>query len=182
MNDSIPGWDKAAKSGLILGLATIAFMLVSTLCSSAFGVAGNFGRNFLGASLGFLLWAGKIAVCILLMRYFLKRLVADHPAADNSDTLKYGIKIALFSSLIVVAYNIADVRFLHPDAYTEAIRQMVDQFAPMMDSNTRAVMEKMTGKMPVSVFLFLFLYDFVWGWVLSSILSRNIPTRDPFAK
>ena len=82
----------------------------------------------------------------------------------------------------MVAYNIADVLLIHPDMYADSIRQMMEQFSSMMDSNTLEMMEKMTGRMPVYVFFVLFLYNFVWGWILSIILSRNIPSRDPFRR
>ncbi len=175
-------WNKAGKSGFLLGIMTIAFMLASSLSGTLLGGAESFGSRMLGNFLGILLWVAKIVSCILLMRYFLKRLVAEYPAADNADTLKYGIRIALFSSLIVIAYNIADVLLIHPDMYADSIRQMMEQFSSMMDSNTLEMMEKMTGRMPVYVFFVLFLYNFVWGWILSIILSRNIPSRDPFSR
>lgn len=183
MDENIPRstlWNKAGQAGFILGLATVSFMMLSTLTSTAFGNAERVGMGVLGGLVGILLWAGKLVVCFLLMRFFLKKLVSDHPSATHSDTLQYGVRIALLSSLIVVTYNIADVMLIHPGMYADAIRQMMEGFSSLMDSNTQDMLEKISGKVPVYAFVLIFLYDFIWGWILSAILSRDIPSRDPF--
>ena len=42
-------------------------------------------------------------------------------------------------------------------------------------------MDKMMGKMPQITFFSNLIYCFIFGTILSLILSRNIPSKDPFA-
>ena len=51
----------------------------------------------------------------------------------------------------------------------------------MLDSNSMAMLEKMEDAYPQIAFFSNLIYCFLYGTVLSAILSRNIPTRDPFA-
>ena len=64
---------------------------------------------------------------------------------------------------------------------TEQIELMMQQMGSMMYSNSMTLMETYLENLPVITFFSSMLYCFVFGKVLSFILSRNIPNRDPFA-
>ena len=51
----------------------------------------------------------------------------------------------------------------------------------MLDSNSMSMLEKMEEDYPQISFFSTLIYCFLYGTVLSAILSRNIPERDPFA-
>ena len=51
----------------------------------------------------------------------------------------------------------------------------------MLDSNSLAMLEKMEGSYPQISFFSNLIYCFLFGTVLSAILSRDIPSRDPFS-
>jgi hypothetical protein len=53
--------------------------------------------------------------------------------------------------------------------------------APMMDSNSLKEIDKMSENLPQLTFFSNLIYCFIYGSILSGILSRNIPSRDPFA-
>jgi hypothetical protein len=57
----------------------------------------------------------------------------------------------------------------------------MQQYSSMMDSNSRNMMKKFIEILPQFQFVWNLLYCFVYGMVLSAILSRNIPSQDPFA-
>ena len=53
--------------------------------------------------------------------------------------------------------------------------------APVMDSNARNQMDDIVAKLPQITFFSNFFYCIIYGSVLSFILSRNIPNKNPFA-
>ena len=51
----------------------------------------------------------------------------------------------------------------------------------MFDSNTLSVMEETLQNLPAITFVSNLIYCFLYGTILSAILSRSIPQPDPFA-
>ena len=58
---------------------------------------------------------------------------------------------------------------------------MMQMYSSMMDSNSMAMLEKMEDSYPQILFFSNLIYCFIYGTVLSAILSRSIPKNDPFA-
>ena len=85
------------------------------------------------------------------------------------------------SALAYAAASIANVAFISPDLFTEQMDLVMQQMAPMMDSNTQSMLEKYFEVLPQITFVSNLIYCFIYGTVLSFILSRNIPSTDPFA-
>lgn len=169
-------WNKASVSGLLLGAVTVLFMLVQEFLIPELSQGGSFGGNLLGSISGILLKIAKIAVCLLLLRNFLKRFAAGFPTVTNARVAGYGIKIALFSSLIVTAYFVADILFVNPEQYTEAFNTLTQQYSSTMDANTLSALDGMMARMPLVGGITTFLYCFVWGWIASLVMSRDIPS------
>ncbi len=166
-------WNTAAKAGLALGLASSAYIFVTQLMAGASG--------FMMTLLGFLLWAAKFGGCIWLMAFFMKKFAASHPEAGSKGTFRLGMAAALLSALVCAAAAFANVAFISGDALAEQMELTMQQMAPMMDSNSMAVMDSYMENLPQITFFSNLLYCFVFGTVLSYILSRSIPSRDPFA-
>ena len=166
-------WNTAAKAGLALGLTSAAYLLITQL------MAGTSG--FLISIVSFVLWAAKFCGCIWLMSFFMKKFVASHPEADNKATFNLGMATALLSALVYAAVAFANVAFISGDAIAEQMNLMMQQMGSVMDSNSMALMDSYMQKLPQITFFSNLLYCFVFGTVLSYILSRNIPSRDPFA-
>lgn len=174
MTDRKSLWNEAGKAGLLLGGVSTAYLLLTALL----GKVPNH-KVALGM-LNFLLWAAKFAGCILLMRALMQRFVRLNPEADNSDSFRFGVVAALCSALFYAACNLAYVTFLAPDMYTSVIDTMMQN--PMMDSNARDMLLKMEPQMPRISFFVNLVYCFLFGTILSAILSRSIPSSDPFAR
>jgi hypothetical protein len=51
----------------------------------------------------------------------------------------------------------------------------------MMDSNSLSMVDSYLERLPEITFISNLIYCFAFGTVLSAILSRNIPSTDPFA-
>ena len=166
-------WETAAKAGLALGMVSSAYMFLTQF------IAGETG--FMITILSFVLWIAKFGGCIWLMAFFMKKFVAEHPEVDNKATFNLGMATALLSALIYSAAAFANIAFISGDAMVEQMDLMMQQMAPMMDSNSMSLMETYMEKLPQITFFSNLLYCFVFGTVLSYIMSRNIPSRDPFA-
>jgi hypothetical protein len=166
-------WNTAATAGLVLGAVSAAYMFVTQL------MAGTSG--FMMTILGFLLWAAKFGGCIWLMAFFMKKHAAAHPEVDNKETFRLGMITALLSALVYSAAAFANIAFISGDAIAEQVNLTMQQMGSMMDSNSMSLMETYMEKLPQITFFSNLLYCFVFGTVLSYILSRNIPSRDPFA-
>lgn len=162
-------WEEASKAGLALGLVSTAYLFITTF------LAGAEMSAFLNMALSFLLWAVKFAGCIWLMLKFMRRFAARNAEADNSSTFRFGVITALLSAVIYAAASFANIAYISADMYAE-------QMAPMMDSNTMEQMDDMLGIMPQLTFFSNLIYCFFYGTILSFILSRNIPDRNPFAE
>ena len=168
-------WEEASKAGLALGLVSTAYLFITTF------LAGAEMSAFLNMALSFLLWAVKFAGCIWLMLKFMRRFAARNTEADNSSTFRFGVITALLSAVIYAAASFANIAYISADMYAEQMNMLMQQMAPMMDSNTMAEMDKTMQNLPQLTFFSNLIYCFIYGAILSAILSRNIPSRDPFA-
>ena len=166
-------WNKAAEAGLVLGLISTAYMFINMW------IAANPG--FLGTVLSMILWAAKFAGCILVMRNYMKKFAVVYPEIENKDTFNFGMATALLSALVYSAAAFANVAFISGDLLVEQINLSIQQMSSMMDSNSMAMMESYIEKLPQLTFFSNLIYCTAFGTVLSFILSRNIPSRDPFA-
>jgi uncharacterized glyoxalase superfamily protein PhnB len=168
-------WNIAGKAGLALGGLSAAYLLATQLTSQA-GMSG-----MVTAALNTLLWIIKFGGCIWLMVYFMKKFAAENPEADNSATFRAGSAMALLSALVYAAFTFANVAFLFPDLFTEQMNTVMQQMTPMLDSNTTAEIERIAQNLPQLTFFSNLIYCTLYGTILSFILSRSIPGRDPFA-
>lgn len=169
-------WDGAGKAGLILGLVSSAYVLISMLLSK---LNGSTGMALLSTVLAFLLWALKFGGCIYLMKLFMTRFAAAHPGCDNSDTFRFGMVTAFLSALIFSAFDMAYLTWLAPDTMSQAIETVTEAYGSMLPAESIEAMQEMNFGQ-ISFFTNL-IYCFLFGTVLSAILSRNIPSRNPFA-
>ncbi len=168
-------WNGAAIAGLALGGVSTVYMFATQLM-------GNTEIPvFLNMLLGGLLWICKFGGCIWLMMFFMKKFAAENKEADNRETRRFGVIAALLSAVIYAAASFANVAFISADVFNEQMNMVMQQMAPMMDSNSMSMMDSMMENLPQYTFFSNLAYCFIFGAVLSAILSRNIPARDPFA-
>ena len=169
-------WNTAGKAGLFLGLVSTAFLFISQ------GIGQIEIPALLNSILGFVLWAVKFVGCIWIMRFFMKKFVSGNSSATNSDTFKLGMAMAILSALVYSAFAFANVAFISPELFENQMDSVMQQMAPMMDSNTQGMMETYLENLPQITFFSNLIYCFIYGMILSFILSRNIPSKDPFAE
>jgi hypothetical protein len=168
-------WEAAGYAGLALGLVSIAYMYIN----KAIGLSGmSAGMTMLAITP---LWIAKFAGSIFLMKFFMKRFFAAHPEANNKDIFRMGTVTALLSAFFYSAIMFIDMVYITPDLYTAQYEMAMQQYSSMMDSNSRSMMKNFIEILPQFQFVWTLLYCFVYGMILSAVLSRNIPGTDPFA-
>ncbi len=168
-------WDTASKAGLALGLTSAIYMFLTQWTGQ------SEMSPFIVMVLNGIFWLAKFLGCIWLMMFFMKKFASENPQADNSTTFRLGMAMALLSALVFSAISFANVAFISPELFTEQIDAAMQQMAPMLDSNTLSQVEKTMQNLPQITFISNLIYCFLYGLILSFILSRNIPSRDPFA-
>jgi hypothetical protein len=171
-------WNTASIAGLALGGVSILYLVWSQLI-----INGNVHTEPTTTIKVFsiLVWALKLVGCVLLMKFFMKRFFAAHPEANNKDTFRMGTVTALLSAFFYSAIMFIDMVYITPDLYTAQYEMAMQQYSSMMDSNSRSMMKNFIEILPQFQFVWTLLYCFVYGMILSAVLSRNIPGTDPFA-
>ena len=168
-------WNEAARAGLALGGVSSVYLFASQFITAA-GMSG-----FLSGLFSLLLWAAKFGGCIWLMKFFMKKFAAENGNVQNSTTFRFGMLSAFLSALVYAAVSFANVAFISADMFTEQMNALMQQMAPMMDSNTMSQMDKTMQNLPQLTFFSNLIYCSIYGTLLSAILSRNIPSRNPFS-
>lgn len=171
MNKSI--WNSASVPGLVLGGVCIAYELINWLCS-------DIETPVLAGILATVLWALKFGGCIALMVFFMKRYAASDAEIDNSDTFRFGTVVALYSAIFYAAFYFAYTVYIVPDIYKQAFDAILSSSASMLDQNSLDQIMDLEPRMPAIGCAVKLIYSFLFGLVLSAILSRNIPSRNPF--
>ena len=170
-------WDAAAKAGLALGAVSCAFMLINPLLAIK---SSSVALNLFGSFMGLVLWAAKFFGCIWLMKFFMKKFCKDNPEADNVHTRRLGIMAAALSALVFSAFSLAYVSYINPDVFNDSFDMVLQSYSNMMSSDELSQIEEMRGDMGKISFFSNFFYCFIYGCILSAIVSRNIPSQNPF--
>lgn len=180
MTDKKAIWNTAGHAGLVLGLVSAIYFAIGIVMGK---VDTQARPGSIMMTLGtFVLWAAKFILCIFLMKTFMKSFAANNSEADNSDVFRFGMATAFLSALIYSACYLAYVVFINPDMFSDTIATSMAQMSSMLDSNSKQAIEDMLPKMPTITFFANLIYCYLYGTVLSAILSRNIPPRNPFGQ
>lgn len=171
-------WNEGSKAALAVGAVPVIYALITQLLSKL-PQSGPLMAAVI-ATTGAFLWAAKFFGCILLMRFFMKRLALKYPSANNKTTLQYGSIISLLSALIVSAYTLARSLTLSAEEINGMINRFFGNNLAMLDLNTRNALDRVMESLPIYSFFTTFIYCFLFGYILSIILSRNIPSQNPF--
>ena len=166
-------WNSAAVAGLVMAVATIAADYITSL-PVLLGVGG-----FAGSILVYLLKFAKIIACVYVFRLLMLRF-HNSVSVDYTRLQHYGLKLALFSSILVAGFSLVQILVINPDTMTQMIQEVENTYQNLMDSNTVAAMEKMMSKLPAITFFSSLIYCYLWGWILSTTFARRLFPIDPF--
>ena len=117
---------------------------------------------------------------IVHKKTFMQKLVANYEDVTNRDTFKYGVFIALFSAILFSAMSSINMLYISPDVINESTDIVLEQYSEILDSNSMSAMESMASNMGTISFISNLIYCFLFGTVVSAILSKKIPEVDEF--
>lgn len=163
--DNTAVWNEAGKGALYLGG-------LSVLCLSLKEVSALSGSNFLITAASIILWVMEFFGCILLMKRFMLDFRDKYEDVQMADTARLGRRMALLSGLLLAS---AQALFIM-QMPQEEMNALVDQLssAMSMGASEREAMDGVIPRLPVLTFVFQWLYCYLYGTVLASILSRYI--------
>lgn len=164
-------WNSAAIAGLIMAGVTIALAAIE-------GLTGRIG-GFIGGFLHFLVWMFKVGGCIMTFKWLMEKFYDKYDPVETKELSNFGTKVAFFSAILVSAFSLGSILLVGTDTIMSSIRAASAQMP--LDSNSQAALNKLMPMIPSVVFFVGLGYCFLWGWTLSSILSRTIAPDDPFS-
>ena len=164
-------WNEAGKAGLVLGLVSIIY-LVLTHFTGKIAAAG--GLAVLVGTLNFLLWAGKLFLCVWLMRRFLLQYYASYPDSDSGRLFRYGTIIALYSAILYSAFYLVYILYIAPESMSAAFDAAMTQYAGKADASALESLENMKSDLPAISLVVNLIWCWLFGTVLSAIFSRKI--------
>jgi len=166
-------WESGSRGGLVLGLATSAFMILSQLCSTHLS-------GFPATLAAIVIWCAKFAGCIYLMYFFMKKFADSNPDATKQEVFKSGAVTALCSAFIFAAIYLVFITYVEPETFQNAIDTAMQTYAGMLDSNSEARLEGMADKMPAITFFLNLIYCTLFGCVVAAIFSGKLRSNNPF--
>lgn len=163
--DNTALWNEAAVTGLLFGAVSIACLMGKQL-------AAGTGKMFLIQAVGVVLWIAEFAGCIVLMRNRMIRLRDTYYNVTIRDSYRFGRRAALLSGLLVASAHALLIMKMPADA----MDTMIGQLAQSMQLSASEIdsMGKVVDRLPLGTFIFEWLYCFLYGTVLSAIMSRYV--------
>lgn len=163
--DNTTLWNQAAKAGVLFGLVSVSCLVLKEL-------AGASGSSFLSQAAFIILWVVEFFGCILLMKKVQLDLRDRYEDVHMRDTFLLGRRAALLSGLLLASAQALIILYM-PQETMEQLVGAVSEAMPMSASQ-KEQMDGMLDKLPLLTFLFQWAYCFLYGTVLSSIMSRYI--------
>lgn len=158
-------WNEAAKAGVLFGFVSVSCLALKEL-------AGMSGSNFLTQAAFIILWTVEFFGCILLMKKVQLDLRDKYQDVKMADTFKLGRRAALLSGLLLASAQALIILYM-PQETMDQLVSAVSEAMPM-GAAQQEQMDGMLDKLPLLTFLFQWMYCFLYGTVLSSIMSRYI--------
>ena len=170
-------WNEAARSGLVLGLVSIVYMVCNALM-------GKIQASGAGAAVvnvvNVILWVAKLVICIRLMKHFMLKYARGNDGITNRESFRFGSTTALLSALLYSGFFLAWVLFIQPDMFTESMDAAMEMYEEVLTSDQLDSMKELAPKLPTITFFANLVWCWLFGTVLAAIFSRNIPSRNPF--
>lgn len=158
-------WNEAAKAGAYFGAVSVG-------CLALKEWAGTSGSTFLIQAASIILWAVEFFGCILLMKNVMLSLRDRYEDVKMADTYRLGRRAALLSGLLLASAQVLFILKMPEAQMDEFVNQMMT--ALPVGVAGREEVEGMMDKLPVITFFSQWLYCFLYGTVLASVMSRYI--------
>ena len=173
--DSRTIWNEAGRVGFVFG----GF---SSLCLILKEGAGLTGSTFLVQAAAIILWAVEFFGCILLMKKYMLDFRDKYEGVSMVDTYRFGRRVGLLSGLILATVH-AVILLKLPQ---ETVSTLVSELTTALDGKVSGITEDEVGRiidrLPLYVFFVQWGYCFLYGSLLSAIMTRYIFMQDIFRR
>lgn len=164
-------WRAASLGGIVLAAISTAYMLFDNKIN---GLEGGWVLP-----VRFVVDLLKIFFCIYTLRLFLIRFKDNFEKCTREDLWRVGRWTAFLSALIFATANMAYFTW-HPEVVSETFKTVMTTFGDKLDANSLSKIEMMENSFPTFAFVSQLIYCYLFGMVISAILSSRIMNRNPF--
>ena len=171
--DSKTLWNEAGRVGFVFG----GF---SSLCLVLKEGAALTGSNFLVTAAAIILWAVEFFGCILLMKKYMLDLREKYDGATIEDVYHFGRRVALLSGLILAAVDAILIMKMPQETVESVVSELNTAVTSKMGAGYEGDVGRVVDNLPLYTFIFQWLYCFLYGSLLSAIMSRYIFMQGPF--
>ena len=171
--DSKTLWNEAGRVGFVFG----GF---SSLCLVLKEGAALTGSTFLVMAAAIILWAVEFFGCILLMKKYMLDLRDKYDGVTMVDAYRFGRRVALLSGLILAAVDALIIMKMPQETVTSVMGELSAAMPTSLGSVSEDDLGRLVDKLPLYTFIGQWLYCFLYGSLLSAIMSRYIFTQGPF--
>ena len=166
-------WNEAGRVGFVFG----GF---SSLCLVLQEGAALTGSTFLVQAAAIILWAVEFFGCILLMKKYMLDLRDKFDDVTMVDAYRFGRRVALLSGLILAAVDAVIIMKMPQDTVESVISELNTAVSGKLGAGFEGEVGRFVDKLPLYTFLGQWLYCFLYGSLLSAIMSRYIFLQGPF--
>ena len=171
--DSKTLWNEAGKTGLVFGL-------FSSVCLGLKEASALTGSTFLVQAAAIILWAVEFFGCILLMKKYMLDLRDKYEDVTMIDTYRYGRRIGLLSGLILASVDAVLIMNIPQETVSSVMNDLSSSVTAQLGSNYDTAVEQVVDRLPLYTFIVQWLYCFLYGSLLSAIMSRYIFMQNYF--
>jgi len=156
--------NSAAVFGGVLGLISGGYVFITSLL----------GDSVAGGVVDSVLWIAKLVGCIWIMRWGMMRLAKNYEGVTIREVRNFGLLTAAFSAIITAAATYIAYEYAFPDVIDKQLDQVYQVYGKFLDSNSMAMLDKMSENYSVINFFSQLIWCFIYGSLLTLILSGRV--------
>jgi hypothetical protein len=168
-------WNEAARVGIVFGL-------FSSVCLGLKEAAALTNSTLVVTAAMIIMWAVEFFGCILLMKKYMLDELEKHEGMTQLQLYKFGRRVALLSGFILAVVNAVIVSFVPDETLAETLNETMAAMPASMQADAEESVALMMDKFPLFTFLGQWLYCFLYGSILSAIMSRYVAVYSVFKR
>lgn len=166
-------WNEAARVGILFG----AFSSVCLLLKEASALTGS---TFVVKAAAIVLWAVEFFGCIWLMKRQMTLFLDKYDQVTPERLYRFGCRVALLSGLILAAADAFLIMQMPQETVQNVLNELSAEMGAKLGATATAEMERMADHLPLLTFIGQWIYCYLYGSLLSSIMSRYVFARQIF--
>ena len=168
-------WNEAARVGMVFGL-------FSSACLGLKEASALTGSTFVTTAAMIILWAVEFFGCILLMKKYMLDELQKHRGMSQVQLYKFGRRVALLSGFILAVVNAVIVSFIPDETLAATLNETIAAMPASMQTDAEDSIALFMDKFPLFTFLGQWVYCFLYGTVLSAIMSKYVMALSIFTQ